>query len=148
MTPKPCPFCGSTDLSEHTGFITCNACQADGPTKPDIARASAAWNTRRSGTMNRPPLEYWQRLFEGRLVGKVIDYTLWLERQYEELRVQLRTADPSWPVPPQIQRCCCGATHDEVCPLKPIGPPPAATQDVLRIVKDAQNGRDDEPTTT
>lgn len=44
----PCPFCGCTDLRCEGGWVTCNACEADGPfigKRSDI-KALAAWNRR------------------------------------------------------------------------------------------------------
>jgi Lar family restriction alleviation protein len=51
---KPCPFCGSTDLSEDGSQwhyeILCNACLASGPIKTHIHAepqdAIDAWNRR------------------------------------------------------------------------------------------------------
>lgn len=53
---KPCPFCGSKDLSDYTdedhdgmpGFVRCESCGADGPClAPTAAKAVEAWNTRK-----------------------------------------------------------------------------------------------------
>lgn len=55
---KPCPFCGSTNLTAPTradDYVTCNACRVFGPsadvperTQSDIRIADAIdrWNTR------------------------------------------------------------------------------------------------------
>ena len=47
---KPCPFCGSDDLSEgpHSPYIICNGCGAFGPGNSDVTHEEAikAWNTR------------------------------------------------------------------------------------------------------
>ena len=49
-TLKPCPFCGSDDISEgpHSPYIICNGCGAFGPGNSDVTHeeAIAAWNTR------------------------------------------------------------------------------------------------------
>jgi Lar family restriction alleviation protein len=53
---KPCPFCGSDNVSASYStnldnvichrFVECEDCAACGPTDPDETRAIAAWNTR------------------------------------------------------------------------------------------------------
>lgn len=52
-TLLPCPFCGGTEVAvSHTiqgsCWVVCEtaACSAIGPTKPTLAEAASAWNTR------------------------------------------------------------------------------------------------------
>ena len=52
--PKPCPFCGSTDLTyseywcrDFTGFfVKCQNCDASTTAKETKRAAKKAWNTR------------------------------------------------------------------------------------------------------
>lgn len=50
---KPCPFCGSTNLTDLTAgrltpnaFITCSDCRAEGPPLREYKGAETAWNRR------------------------------------------------------------------------------------------------------
>lgn len=53
---KPCPFCGSTNLTHASvptlgvemNWVSCLNCQAVGPTDPDPEEAIRKWNTRAS----------------------------------------------------------------------------------------------------
>jgi len=52
MTPKPCPFCGSTKLGStrfevgHLHWITCRDCKANGPVGIDEEESIGKWNIR------------------------------------------------------------------------------------------------------
>jgi len=45
---KPCPFCGSDDVTAGFGvkYAECNTCDAFGPTAAYPDNAIGAWNTR------------------------------------------------------------------------------------------------------
>ena len=50
MEPKPCPFCGSTDLEVddevEKSTVYCEKCDIDGPTGEDKDEAIELWNRR------------------------------------------------------------------------------------------------------
>ncbi len=53
--PKPCPFCGATDLivteiSNHHAVICYDHCQAEGPWMDTEEEAVEAWNRREEST--------------------------------------------------------------------------------------------------
>jgi Lar family restriction alleviation protein len=61
---KPCPFCGSDDVTfVHDGhdFVSCNACWADGPStdesSDDPEQAAARWNTRPEDNLIKEAVE-------------------------------------------------------------------------------------------
>ena len=43
---KPCPFCGSDDLTDQDDYIVCKACNAYGPTADINETIEDAWNRR------------------------------------------------------------------------------------------------------
>lgn len=59
-TPKPCPFCADVNLlvfeSETPPYwVECltEGCEADGPVRPTIEEAVAAWNNRKEAAKCR-----------------------------------------------------------------------------------------------
>ena len=53
---KPCPFCGSVDLTmvhlEDEYYIGCYTCETCGPSSPDKSTAKENWNRRYGGKEN------------------------------------------------------------------------------------------------
>lgn len=46
---NPCPFCGSNEISPHTGnrfWVACLTCWAEGPSADTQAEAAERWNQR------------------------------------------------------------------------------------------------------
>lgn len=50
---KPCPFCGSDDLTDQDDYIVCKACNAYGPTADINETIEDAWN-RRAPNLSNP----------------------------------------------------------------------------------------------